>query len=161
MTEGPIGLIAAHVCQKNHIPYTTTFHTKFPEYLHMRNRLVREEYVHEYLRYIHGGAEQIFISNEGLRNYLDQNGYSRIQLIPFGIDHSVFFSGEKTLFHELPSPILLFVGRIAVEKNIDDFLAISSEYTKIVVGDGPLLKKYEKNIAMCYFSVKKQQKSCL
>ena len=75
MTEGPIGLMAAHVCQKRHIPYTTTFHTKFPEYLHMRNRLVKEEYVHEYLRYIHDGAEKIFISNEGLQEYLERNGY--------------------------------------------------------------------------------------
>jgi len=126
MTEGPVGLTAAHVCQKRHIPYTTTFHTKFPEYLHMRNRLVKEEYVHQYLRYIHDGAEHIFISNSGLAEYLRRNGYERTEILSFGIDHSIFHPGEKTLFRDLPGPILLFVGRIAIEKNIQAFLDIDS-----------------------------------
>lgn len=155
MTEGPIGLMGAYLCRKKNIAYTTTFHTKFPEYLHMRNRLVHEEYVHWYLRYIHGGAEQIFISNEWLRSYLDENGYKKIHVIPFGINHSLFFPGKKTHFQDLKSPILLYVGRIAVEKNIDDFLAILWHYTKIVVGDGPLLKKYQKKYPEVIFLGKK------
>lgn len=91
MTEGPIGLTVAYICQKRHIPYTTTFHTKYPEYLNMRNSLVKEEYVHQYLRYIHDSAEEIFISNSGLGEYLMRNGYEHSTVIPFGIDHAIFY----------------------------------------------------------------------
>ncbi len=92
MTEGPIGLTVAYICQRRHIPYTTTFHTKFPEYIHMRSRLVKEEYVHQYLHYIHDGAEEVFISNSGLGEYLLRNDYKNPTIVPFGIDHSIFFA---------------------------------------------------------------------
>lgn len=144
MTEWPIGLTVAYICQKRHIPYTTTFHTKYPEYLHMRNRLLKEEYIHQYLRYIHDGAEEIFISNSGLGEYLLRNGYENSSIIPFGIDHTLFYRWERTLFFDLMKPILLYVGRIAVEKNIIDFLDMDTRYAKIVVGDGPLLWEYRK-----------------
>lgn len=158
MTEWPIGLTAAYVCKRKKIPYTTTFHTKFPEYLHMRNRLVKEEYVHQYLHYIHDGAEQIFISNDGLHQYLEENGYERRIVVPFGIDHSVFFPWEKTLFRDIPTPILLFVGRIAVEKNIGDFLDMNAKYQKVVVGDGPLYQKYKEEYPDVLFLGKKSPK---
>lgn len=83
--------MAAAVCKYYKIPYTTTFHTKFPEYLNMRNRLVREDYVHRYLHFIHDGAEQIFISNPGMIPYLEENEYGKYAIVPLGIDHSVFF----------------------------------------------------------------------
>lgn len=150
MTEWPIWLNVAYICKKLHIPYTTTFHTKFPEYLHMRNRLLKEEYVHQYLHYIHDGAEEIFISNRGLGEYLTRNGYGDLAIVPFGIDHSIFYPWEQSLFQDLPRPILLYVGRIAVEKNIADFLDIDSRYTRVVVGDGPLLEKYRNNTKMSY-----------
>ena len=57
----------------------------------MRNRLLKEEYIHQYLRYIHDGAEEIFISNSGLGEYLGRNGYENSSIIPFGIDHALFY----------------------------------------------------------------------
>lgn len=126
------------------MPYTTTFHTKFPEYLHMMNRLVKEKYVHQYLHYIHDGAENIFISNTGLGEYLTRNGYERHTLVPFGINHTIFYLGQRSLFLDITPPILLYVGRIAIEKNMADYLDMDTKYQKIVVGDGPLLEKYKK-----------------
>lgn len=144
MTEWPVGLVAAAVCKKRNIPYTTTFHTKFPEYLHMRNRLVKEDYVHQYLHYIHDDAERIFVSNSGMSDYLMDNGYNaQIQVVPLGIDHSLFAPGSKKLFQSHNRPIVLFVGRIAVEKNIEDFLQISDTYHTVVVWDGPLRESLE------------------
>lgn len=110
----------------------------------MMNRLVKEEYVHQYLHYIHDGAENIFISNTGLGEYLKRNGYERHALVPFGIDHTIFHPGPRSLFLDITRPILLYVGRIAVEKNIADFLDMDTTYQKIVVGDGPLLEEYKK-----------------
>lgn len=158
VTEWPVGLTAARVCQKHEFPYTTSFHTKFPEYLSMRNRLLKEEYVHKYLQYIHGGAERILVSNTGVEQYLKRNGYFHIAITPFGIDHMLFFPWEKKLFIEKRRPILLFVGRVAIEKNIEDFLQMDQKYTKIVVGDGPLLEEYgEKYPEVHFLGCKKSQ----
>lgn len=136
-TEGPIGLSAATACKKYKIPYTTSFHTKFPEYLNMRSRLIKEKYVHEYLHYIHDGAEKIFISNEGMIPYIERNNYGKYAVVPLGIDHTQFYPGERNLFLDENRIKLLFVGRIAIEKNIEKFLQISDSYAKYVVGDGP------------------------
>ncbi|MBC7503343.1 glycosyltransferase [Candidatus Gracilibacteria bacterium] len=151
MTEGPIGLTVAYICQKRYIPYTTTFHTKYPEYLNMRNSLIKEEYVHQYLHYIHNSAEEVFISNSGLGEYLVRNGYEHSTIVPFGIDHTIFYPGVRTLFLDIPRPILLYVGRIAVEKNIVDFLEMDTRYAKIIVGDGPLLEEYREKYSDIQF----------
>lgn len=80
-----------------------------------------------------------------MRKYLESNSYHRIQVVPFGIDHSIFSPGEKKLFRDLPKPILLYVGRLAIEKNVEDFLRIPTAGSKLVAGDGPLRKKLELN----------------
>lgn len=90
----------------------------------MRNRLIKEDYVHKYLHYIHNHADCIFVSNKGIIPYLQENGYSNFAITPFGIDHECFFPGEKVHFTKETSPVLLFVGRVAPEKNIEDFLRI-------------------------------------
>jgi glycosyltransferase involved in cell wall biosynthesis len=151
VTEWPIGLTAALICRYKKIPYTTSFHTKFPEYLCMRNRLLKEEYVHKYLQYIHGWAETILISNTWLEQYLNRNWYRRFGIVPLGINHDFFYPGEKHLFIERNYPILLFVGRVAIEKNIEAFLRIDTKYTKIVVGEGPLLEEYQKEYPEVFF----------
>ncbi len=139
------------MCKKYNIPYTTSFHTKFPEYLSMRNPLVREKYVHWYLHYIHNSAQTIFISNEGMIPYIERNKYGKYAVIPLGIDHSIFHTGEKNLFLEEKRKKLLFVGRIAIEKNIEKFLQISEKYAKIVVGDGPEKERLEKKYPHAVF----------
>lgn len=151
VTEWPIGLTAALICQKKKITYTTSFHTKFPEYLSMRNRLLREEYVHWYLHIIHWWAEKILISNTGLEKYLTRNGYTKFGVVPLGINHDFFYPGEKTLFIEKKRPILLYVGRVAIEKNIKAFLEIDENYTKIVVGDWPLLDDLKEEYPNVFF----------
>lgn len=157
-TEWPVGLMAAAICRYYKIPYTTTFHTKFPEYLNMRNRLVKEDYVHKYLHFIHDRAERIFISNPGMITYLEENNYGKYSIVPLGIDHSLFFPWGKQYFQENKKPKLLYVGRIALEKNIEDFLEISDQYEKIVVGDGPQREELEERYPDAKFlGIKKWQ----
>lgn len=157
-TEGPIGLSAATVCKKYKIPYTTSFHTKFPEYLQMRSRLIKEKYVHEYLHYIHDGAEKIFISNDGMIPYIKRNAYGNYAVVPLGIDHNQFYADEKNLFLDESRIKLLFVGRIAVEKNIEKFLQISDSYAKYVVGDGPEKQKLQNKFPNTLFLGKRRGK---
>lgn len=153
VTEWTIGFTAARACQKLKIPYTSAFHTKFPEYIALRMPFIEEKIVHTALRYIHNAASHIIVSSESMRSYLIKNNYSRkkIKVIPFWVDHSIFSPGEKTLFRTFPRPILLFVWRVAVEKNIGDFLSIETKWTKIVVWDGPLRESLEKNFEDVHF----------
>lgn len=144
VTEGPIGLWAAMMLQKYKIPYTTSFHTKYPEYLNMRSKLIPKSYVHKYLHYVHNGAEKIFISHSGMIPYIERHKYGKYTIVSLGIDHSIFYPGEKKYFLTEKSPVLLYVGRLAIEKNIEDFLKISDKYQKIVVGDGPERKNFQK-----------------
>ena len=107
--------------------------------------------MHSFLRHIHSGATKVLASNDCLREYLEENGYKNIEVIRFGIDHDTFHPGEKTLFAELKKPILLFVGRVAIEKNIEDFLAMKTPGTKVIVGDGPLREKLEEKYPHAVF----------
>lgn len=109
----------------------------------MRNRLVKPKYVHEYLHYIHDDAERVFISNDGMIPYIERHKYGNAAVVPLGIDHSQFFPGKKNLFKKEKRKKLLFVGRIAIEKNIEKFLEISDDYAKYVVGNGPERKNLE------------------
>lgn len=151
VTEWPIGLSAALMCQKHDIPYTTSFHTKYPEYLNMRSRLIRTSYVHKYLHYIHNFAERIFISNAGMIPYIERHWYGSYAIVPLGIDHEQFFPWEAKFFKNDNRKKILFVGRLAIEKNIEDFLEISDKYLKIVVGDGPEFKNLQKNYPNALF----------
>lgn len=157
-TEWPIGFSAATICKKYEIPYTTSFHTKFPEYLNMRLQIIREDYVHQYLHYIHNSAEKIFISNDGMIPYIERNNYGKHAVIPLGIDHEQFFPGEKKYFLDEKRKKILFVGRLAIEKNIEDFLEISNNFMKIVVGDGPERKNMKNRYPHTHFlGIKKWQ----
>ncbi len=149
VTEGTLGFATARACQKLGIAYTSAFHTKFPEYISLRMPFIEEKIVHKTLRFIHGPSSKIIVSSKEMKLYLEKNAYPRekIMVIPFGVDHTVFFPWEKTLFQDLPRPILLFVGRIAIEKNISDFLAIQTPWTKVVVWDGPLREDLEKEFS--------------
>lgn len=89
--------------------------------------------MHTYLHYIHDNAKKIFISNDGMVPYIKRNNYGNYSIVPLGIDHLQFFPGEKNLFSDEKRIKLLFVGRIAVEKNIEKFLQISDNYAKYVV----------------------------
>ncbi|MBP9779407.1 glycosyltransferase family 1 protein [Candidatus Gracilibacteria bacterium] len=153
VTEGTIGFAAARACRKLKIPYTTAFHTKFPEYIALRIPFIQEKIVHKALHYIHGGASHILVSSPVMQVYLEDNSYpkDKIAVIPFGVDHTIFSPGERTLFHNLPKPILLFVGRVSIEKNIGDFIAIETEGTKIVVGDGPLRESLKEQFSEVQF----------
>lgn len=142
-TEWTIGFSAARACQKHNIPYTSAFHTKLPEYIHLRSRMIQEDWIHRALQYIHQSSKRIFVSSTNMRDYLKENGYSRekISVLPFWVDHHTFFPWPKTLFQNIPHPVLLYVWRVAIEKNIHDFLSIKTSGSKIVVGDGPLFEK--------------------
>ena len=135
-TEGPLGLQARLYCAEAGLDFTTSYHTRFPEYLSARMP-VPTEWSYAYLRWFHTGAATTLVPTQSIGRELEQQGFGNIRVWSRGVDATAFSPGEKTEFGELPGPHLLYVGRVAVEKNVAAFLALDVPGTKIVVGDGP------------------------
>jgi glycosyltransferase involved in cell wall biosynthesis len=134
-TEGPLGLAARRYCQRHQMRFTTSYHTQFPQYLRARFPIpVRFSYwaLHRF----HGAAVRCMVSTQSLRNELGSRGFRNLATWQRGVDTDVFKPGPKD-FLDLPRPIAAYVGRVAVEKNIEAFLSMPWEGSKIVIGDGP------------------------
>lgn len=139
-TEGPLGLAARRHCLKSDRAFTTSFHTRFPDYLHARFRLPRS-WSWRYLRWFHGRAHAVLVATPRLAAELQGHGIARTRLWSRGVDLAQFRPGmaAPAAYAGLARPILVSVGRVAVEKNIEAFLAAPAPGSKVVIGDGPAL----------------------
>lgn len=135
-TEGPLGLQARQYCLDHRIAFTTSFHTRFPEYLAARVP-VPADWSYGYLRWFHMAAARTLVPTPSLMQELSTRGLSNLGLWSRGVDGLKFSPGPKSHFTDLPGPHLLYVGRVAAEKNVGAFLELDVPGTKIVVGDGP------------------------
>ncbi len=135
-TEGTLGMGARSICMRYKIPFTTSFHTRFPEYVTARFPFIREEAVYRFLRWFHGPASAMMVATPALKRELQEHGFKNLRIWSRGVDTDLF---RPIPGCELPfaRPIWLYVGRIAVEKNIEAFLKLDLPGTKVVVGDGP------------------------
>jgi glycosyltransferase involved in cell wall biosynthesis len=133
-TEGPIGLLVRRYCRKHDLPFTTSFHTRFPDYVSARAP-VPESWVWATLRWFHGTSEAVMAATPALAAELRARGFRNVVLWPRGVDTTLFRPREVDLC--LPKPVYLCVGRVAVEKNLEAFLGLDLPGTKVIVGDGP------------------------
>lgn len=141
-TEGPIGLAARRYCVKRDMPFTTAFHTKFPEYVEARFR-IPHAWTYKVVRWFHAPSHSIMVATQTIENELRQWGFANIKRWSRGVDTNLFRPRDKD-FLNLPRPISLYVGRVAVEKNIEAFLKLDTPGSKVVVGDGPQLHLMQK-----------------
>lgn len=133
-TEGPLGLAARSVCIAEGEPFTSSYHTRFPEYIFARTRLpLRLTYAA--LRRFHRAASGVMVATGSLERELSTRGFAKLMRWSRGVDHALFKPRASVL--SLPRPIFLFVGRLAIEKNIGAFLSLDLPGSKVVVGDGP------------------------
>jgi glycosyltransferase involved in cell wall biosynthesis len=139
-TEGPIGWAARNWCVKRGRRFTTSFHTRFPDYVAVRSG-IPAEWIWAVMRRFHGAAERTFVVTRTLGDELQARGIKRTHLWPLGVDLDQFnpLVPPHPALVDLPRPILLNVGRVAVEKNIEAFLNLDRPGTKVVVGGGPAL----------------------
>jgi len=135
-TEGPLGLLARLVCLERGLAFTTSYHTRFPEYVAARMP-IPTEWTYGFLRWFHEPAAATLVPTASLQAELATRQFGHTRLWTRGVDHGHFEPGPKTEFADLPGPHLLYVGRVSVEKNVEAFLALDVPGTKIVVGDGP------------------------
>lgn len=134
-TEGPIGWAARRHCLKQGLTFTTSYHTRFPEYVAARLP-VPLAWSYQYLRRFHAPAERTLVPTQSMKRELDGRGFGRVELWTRGVDHSLFKPRIGSTL-DLARPIFLNVGRIAVEKNLEAFLKLDLPGTKVIVGDGP------------------------
>ena len=134
-TEGPIGCIVRRYCRARRLAFTTSFHTRFPDYLSARLPLP-DTWVWRWLRRFHGAAETVMTATPGMMSELEDRGFRNVALWPLGVDTQLFRPRPVQL--DYPRPLFLTVGRVALEKNIEAFLRLDLPGTKLVVGDGPL-----------------------
>jgi glycosyltransferase involved in cell wall biosynthesis len=135
-TEGTLGMSARSICLKHGIAFSTSFHTRFPEYVRARFPLIPEELVYRWLRWFHGPATAMMVATESLRREMQAHGFTNLRIWSRGVDVDHFHPiADDHLPYE--GPIWLYVGRVAVEKNIEAFLKLDLPGTKLVVGDGP------------------------
>lgn len=138
VTEGPIGWTTRAWCIAHSVPFTTAFHTRFPDYAAARTGLSPDRFW-PIMRRFHKPSSAIMVSTVRLGDELDERGIIGAQLWTRGIDKALFNpeGPSHPAFASLPRPVLLSVGRVAVEKNLEAFLDLSTIGTKVVVGEGP------------------------
>lgn len=148
VTEGPIGLAVRNYCVKNNIKFTTSYHTKFPEYLYAMFGL--PHFIsYAYFKWFHGKSQRVLVPTLSVLNTLRKRKIKNCTIWDRGVDTNLFKPYPKTCKYE--KPILLYVGRVSKEKNIEAFLNLKTIGTKIVVGDGPSLQGYKQKYTEAIF----------
>ena len=142
-TEGTIGLSARAICLRRKIPFTTSFHTRFPEYVNARFPFVSKKFVYRFLRWFHEPATAMMVATSSLKQELEAHGFRNVRIWSRGVDISAFRPVEGARMAG-NGPFWLYVGRVAVEKNIEAFLALDLPGTKVIIGEGPARARLER-----------------
>lgn len=147
-TEGPIGFMVRRYCRKHGLPFTTGFHTRFPEYVSARSP-IPEKWVWAALRAFHRPSQAVMAATPALVGELRSRGFRNVVLWSRGVDTKLFHPRDIDIC--LPGPVFLCVGRVAVEKNLEAFLELDLPGTKVIVGDGPARRKLERRYPQAIF----------
>ncbi len=136
-TEGPIGRATRRFWRRRGYPYTTSFHTRFAEYTHERFKFPID-WGYAMLKDFHKHGETMMVATPGLMNELEERGFDNMKLWSRGVDTEIFKPTPSDIMKDIPGPIFTYVGRIAVEKSIEDFLKLDLPGSKVIVGAGPM-----------------------
>jgi len=147
-TEGPLGLAARGYASRNGLAFTSAYHTRFPEYVYARTKLPLK-ITYSFLRWFHNRSELVMVPTEEVKKDLIKHKIGKPKIWSRGVDLDIF--KPKKGRRKNKNPILLNVGRVAVEKNLEEFLKIDLPYEKWVVGDGPALKELKKKYPKVIF----------
>ena len=148
-TEGPLGQLARRACLRRGLAFTTSYHTKFPEYLSARLP-IPESWTYGKLRDFHNSGQGCMVATASLGEDLARRGFDNIRQWTRGVDAGLFNPGRRGTLG-LPGPVFLCVGRVAVEKNLPAFLDLDLPGSKVVVGDGPELAALKKRYSAAHF----------
>jgi len=154
-TEGPLGWAARGLCLRWGMPFTTSYHTKFPEYVRARAP-VPEALTYKMVRTFHNAGGCTMVTTPSMVKFLQPRGFTRLAAWTRGVDlagfHPRFREAPEDVFDVLERPVWINVGRVAVEKNLEAFLSLDLPGTKVVVGDGPAREELEARFSQAVFT---------
>jgi len=139
--EGPLGFSARSYCLKRKLKFTTAYHTRFPEYIHMRAGIPLS-LSYAFFKWFHAPSKNVMVASHALINELEGHGFTNVAYWPRGVDTELFHPDNPALL-EGARPIFMYMGRVAIEKNLGAFLSLDLPGTKYVVGDGPARRALE------------------
>ncbi len=153
-TEGTLGMAARAICLKHGFPFTTSYHTRFPEYLSARFPIPLG-IGYAFVRWFHRYSGHVMVATPSMRRELEDKGFNNVVAWTRGVDTELFNPAKRDeetgIFAGMPRPIFLNVGRVAVEKNIEAFTELDLPGTKVVVGDGPQMAELKKAYPKVHF----------
>ena len=141
-TEGPIGWAVRFYCLRHKLAFTTSYTTRFPEYIAVRT-MIPAEVSYAVLRHFHNAAAVTMVATASLRQELSLRGFRKLGNWGRGVDTGLFTPDDPAAL-DLPRPIFMTVGRVAVEKNLEAFLSLDLPGSKVVIGDGPQRAELER-----------------
>jgi glycosyltransferase involved in cell wall biosynthesis len=153
-TEGPLGLAARAYCQRRGLPFTTSFHTLFAEYVNVRTGLPLS-WGYRFLAWFHNAGARAMTATPSLVEELRQRGFRNPVLWSRGVNTELFRPLREKLLPG-PGPRMVYVGRVAVEKNIEAFLSLDAPGTKYVIGDGPQRREMQQKYPEVFYLGYKQ-----
>jgi glycosyltransferase involved in cell wall biosynthesis len=148
-TEGPVGYATRAVCLRHGFPFSTSYHTRFPEYVSARAP-IPPGWVYAILRRFHRRSGAVMVATETLRDELVRHGFGAVRLWSRGVDTELFDPARRGAL-DADRPVFLYVGRLAVEKNVAAFLRLDLPGSKVVVGDGPARAELEREFPQARF----------
>lgn len=155
-TEGPLGWAARRLCRRLRLPFVTAYHTRFPEYIHARSR-VPLGITYALFRTFHNAASAVLAPTPAIIRDLETRGFRNVRFWSRGVNHSIFQPSAPLEVDPRRPPVFLFVGRVAVEKNIQGFLDLDLPGEKWVAGEGPSLERLRRRYpAVRFFGVMTQ-----
>jgi glycosyltransferase involved in cell wall biosynthesis len=149
-TEGPIGLAARRHCLSRNLRFTTAYHTCFPEYVKPRFG-VPLAWTYAWMRRFHSPSSAVMVGTDAIGSLLLQRGFDHVTSWSRGVDLDLF-QPRPERFEDLPRPVFLYVGRVAVEKDLPAFLRLDLPGTKVVVGDGPERARLQRKFPQTLFT---------
>jgi glycosyltransferase involved in cell wall biosynthesis len=148
-TEGPIGLCCRQYCRRHSLSFTTSFTTRFDEYIEMRS-FIPGRFVFRLLKWFHAASSRVMTASIPLKRELARKGVTHTVIWSRGVDTDLLRMRDKGFIPD-PHPVFLYVGRVAIEKNIEAFLTLDLPGTKYVVGDGPQFERLIRAFPMVRF----------
>ena len=146
-TEGTLGWDARAICLKHRFPFTTSYHTQFPEYVTARFSWIPLWAGYRFMHAFHDKSGRVMVATPTMMEQLDVHGFKNTAIWSRGVDTELFHPSKRGidggLYKDLPKPVFAYVGRVSVEKNIEAFLKLDLPGSKVVVGGGPALDELQ------------------
>ena len=154
-TEGTLGWDARHVCLKHKFPFTTSYHTQFPEYVTARFSWIPLWAGYRFMHAFHDKSGRVMVATPTMMEQLRIHGFRNTALWSRGVEVELFHPNKRGidggLFKDLPKPVFAYVGRVSVEKNIEAFLKLDLPGSKVIVGGGPALEELKAKYPAAHF----------